>query len=214
MSLARRVAAAKVGDVTDEGARAVIEPDEVLRYWLDDVGPKGWYAADDAVDATIRDRFGDALALAADGGLRDWCDRARSSLAYIVLTDQFSRNVHRGEAAAFATDATARAAAQRAIHAGWDRRVDGPARMFFYMPLEHSESLEHQERAVRLFMLRMPQGGTDWLLHARAHREVIRLFGRFPFRNEALGRSSTPAERDWLDAGAYGATVKAMQAGG
>ena len=115
----------------------------------------------------------------------------------------------RGTGQAFATDGIARAAAIVAVDRKWDCRIDPPARQFFYLPFEHSESRTDQDRAVRLFADRMPEA-KDNMLHARAHREVIRRFGRFPFRNAALGRPSTPEEERWLEDGAYGAEVRRL----
>jgi uncharacterized protein (DUF924 family) len=98
-----------------------------------------------------------------------------------------------------------------AVHRDWDLRIDPPARQFFYLPFGHSEMPADQDRAVRLVHLRLP-GQPDTLLHARAHREVIRRFGRFPFRNAALGRIDTPEEAAWLAAGGYGAAVETLRA--
>ncbi|RVT85162.1 DUF924 domain-containing protein [Rhodobacteraceae bacterium CCMM004] len=187
-------------------------PDEVLAYWLDEVGSAGWYKADDDLDDQIRDRFAADWERAVEGGLSLWLTYPNGTLAYIVLTDQFPRNMFRGDERAFATDAVARAAAKMAISRGWDLRVDEPARQFFYMPLMHSENLCDQDRCVRLMMTRMPEAGEDKLVHARAHREVIRRFGRFPHRNEALNRPFQHGEEAYLADGGYGATVRALQA--
>ena len=186
-------------------------PDEILSYWIDEIGPEGWYKEDAAVDATIRARFEAAWRIAAGGGLQDWLCSPRSSLAYLILTDQFPRNMFRGEAAAFATDRIARRAALRAIAQGWDLKIAPPERQFFYLPLMHSEVLPDQEQGVRLILMRMPEGAPN-LLHARAHRAVIRRFGRFPHRNAALGRRSSAAEDAFLEAGGYGAVVRELQA--
>ena len=105
----------------------------------------------------------------------------------------------------------ARAAAKVAISRGWDLKIDEPARQFFYMPLVHSECLSDQDRAVRLIMTRMPETGQSNLLHAKAHREVVRKFGRFPNRNEALARETPAAEAAFLKEGGYGATVEALK---
>lgn len=188
------------------------EFEDVLRFWLEECGPEDWYVGGAALDARIRDRFGAAWEAARAGRLHDWEGNAAGSLALLIITDQFSRNIFRGDARAFATDALARDVARRAISRGFDRATDAPQRQFFYLPFEHSESLTDQERAVRLIATRMDAPET--LLHARAHREVIRRFGRFPFRNEALGRADTGAERDFLDAGAYGAVVRRLQVEG
>lgn len=185
-------------------------PDEVLAFWLDETGPEGWYAGGAELDQTIRDRFEADYDRATEGALSLWLTYASGALAYIILTDQFSRNMFRDTAKAFASDPIAKAAAKAAISKGWDMRIDGEARQFFYMPLMHSECLEDQERCVRLFATRMGDGSN--LLHARAHREIIRRFGRFPTRNEALDRTSSEAEQAYLDEGGYGAIVNEMKA--
>ena len=189
------------------------DADEVLRFWIDETGPEGWYGGGAALDRAVAERFGGTLEAAAEGALSLWLTHPSGALAYCIVTDQFPRHVHRGGAAAFATDALARAAAGSAVRQGWDRRIDPPARQFFYLPFMHAECPRHQDRAVRLIADRMPQdeGGASNLLHARAHREVIRRFGRFPYRNEALGRTDSEAERRWTERGGYGATVRALQ---
>ncbi|WP_137701932.1 DUF924 family protein [Marimonas lutisalis] len=184
---------------------------EILEFWLDKVGPKGWYDASDALDAEVRERFGDIWQKAREGAFSLWLTYPSGTLAYIILLDQFPRNMHRGSAEAFATDKIARATAKAAIHKGWDMKIDEPARQFFYMPLMHSENLCDQEHCIRLMKERMPETGADNLLHAQAHREVIRQFGRFPYRNEALQRASTAQEKQYVADGGYGSTVKALQ---
>ena len=181
----------------------------VLDFWLDEVGPDGWYKGDEALDARIRDGFRDLWRRATAGALSLWLTYPSGALAYCVLTDQFPRNMFRKTAQAFASDGIARAAACMAVDRKWDLRIDPPARQFFYLPFEHSEAISDQDRAVRLFKERMPEA-EDNLLHARAHREVIRLFGRFPHRNDALGRESTEEERRWMDDGGYGRLVREM----
>jgi uncharacterized protein (DUF924 family) len=126
------------------------------------------------------------------------------------VTDQFSRNIHRDTPMAFACDGRALAAARRAIEAGWDMGAPEPERQFFYMPFEHSEVPADQAMAVHLMETRMPSD-PDMALHARAHAEVIRRFGRFPTRNAALGRVSAPDEQSYLDAGGYAAIVRALK---
>ena len=187
-------------------------PDEILAFWLEEAGPAGWYAGGEEMDRTIRDRFQEDYNAACDGSLSQWVTHPRGALAFIILTDQFSRNIHRGSPKAFASDGLARSAAKTAISKGWDRRIEEPGRQFFYMPLVHSECLSDQDRAVRLFMTHMPETGAQNLLHAKAHREVIRAFGRFPTRNEALGRPCSPAEQAYLDEGGYGAMVEKLKA--
>ncbi len=184
--------------------------DDVLSFWLDEVGPKGWYAVDDALDAEIRNRFLGLWEKACDGRLIRWASCAKGSLAYIIVTDQFPRNMFRGDGRAFDTDDLARQVAARACHLGFDRQTPEPQRQFFYLPLMHSESQMDQDRAVRMFLLRMPETGASNLLHARAHRAVIREFGRFPYRNDALGRATTEREQVFLDKGGYGSAVEAL----
>ncbi len=187
--------------------------DAVLAYWLDELGPAGWYDGSDAIDTAIRDRFLTAWEDAHAGAYGLWLTYPNGALAYILLTDQFPRNMFRGQARSFATDRQALAAAKSAINHGWDMRIDEPARQFFYLPLMHSENLADQDRAVRLIHDRLPATGASNLLHARAHREVIRQFGRFPYRNAALARPFTAVEQAYVTSGGYGQTVKAMQAG-
>ncbi|MGI1663174.1 DUF924 family protein [Palleronia sp. KMU-117] len=186
-------------------------PDDILTYWLDKVGPEGWYKGGDALDAEIRETFLSDWTRARDGALSLWLTYPNGTLAYIILTDQFPRNMFRDRPEAFALDKAARSAAKTAIDKGWDLRIDEPARQFFYLPLMHSECLADQDRCVRLMMTRLPQSGASSLLHAKAHREVIRRFGRFPYRNAALSRDTQPAEAAFLSDGGYGATVRALQ---
>jgi uncharacterized protein (DUF924 family) len=189
----------------------MIGPEEVLEFWLDEIGPKGWYDTSDDLDAKIHDTFGATWQAACEGKFSLWLTYPSGALAYIILTDQFSRNMFRGSGKAFASDKIALAAAKSAIDKGWDMRIDEPARQFFYMPLMHSENLCDQDRCVRLMCERMPITREDSLLHARAHREVIRKFGRFPYRNDVLDRAGTANEQAYVENGGYGATVRALQ---
>ncbi|MEL7278740.1 MAG: DUF924 family protein [Pseudomonadota bacterium] len=186
-------------------------PQEVLEFWLDEIGPRDWYKASEALDGTIRDRFEAAWMRATEGTYGLWLTYPSGTLAYILLMDQFPRNMFREDARSFQTDAYALAAAKLAIQNGWDLRIDEPARQFFYLPLMHSENLCDQERCIRLLIERMPVQGGENLLHARAHREVIRQFGRFPHRNQVLSRISTEQEKTFLEQGGYGMTVRILQ---
>lgn len=186
-------------------------PEHVLAFWLDECAPSDWYKSDPAFDAIIRERFMQAWQEATEGALGLWLTHPSGVLAYIILTDQFPRNMFRDSGDAFATDHLARAAAKVAIDRNWDLKIDEPARQFFYVPLMHSENLSDQDRAVRLFHSRMPQTGVGMQDHACAHRAVIRDFGRFPYRNAALGRKTTATEQDFLAAGGYGAAIRAQQ---
>ncbi|MEM9871707.1 MAG: DUF924 family protein [Pseudomonadota bacterium] len=187
----------------------MVGPDEILAFWLDACSPEQWYTRDDALDQTIRDRFRSTWEAAREGSFSMWLTYPNGALAYIILTDQFPRNMFRDDARAFALDRASLAAAKSAIGKGWDLRIDEPARQFFYMPLEHSENLCDQDRAVRLICERIEDPVK--LLHARAHREVIRQFGRFPHRNAALSRKTTEPEQAHLEAGGYGAVVRSLE---
>lgn len=186
-------------------------PEDVLNFWLDEVGPKGWYDASPELDEAVRSRFESAWYRACEGTYGLWLTYPGGTLAYIVLMDQFPRNMFRDDPRAFATDKQALAAAKAAIHRGWDLRIDEPARQFFYLPLMHSENLCDQDRCVRLICERLPETGASNLLHARAHRDVIRQFGRFPYRNTALARASSDPELAYMQGGGYGTTVRALQ---
>ncbi len=181
------------------------DAETILDFWLNEVGPARWYAADPALDRTITERFADAVNDARDGALNDWILTPRSALALILLLDQFPRHIWRDQPKAFESDARAMAKAKRAMTLGHDMKIDEPARQFFYLPLMHSETQADQDRCVRLILTRMPKTGAANLPHAVAHRDVIRKFGRFPYRNAALKRASTAAESAWLDAGGYSA---------
>lgn len=192
----------------------MIGPEDVLSFWLDEIGPDGWYKQDEALDATIRDKFLNTWEGASEGRHSLWLTYPSGALAYIILTDQFPRNMFRGSGRAFATDRAALIAAKASIGKGWDMKIDEPARQFFYLPLMHSENLCDQDRCVRLMRERMPETGAPNLLHARAHRQVIRQFGRFPYRNEALNRNSTKGESEYVSTGGYGETVRQLQLAG
>lgn len=186
-------------------------PQDVLGFWLDEIEPSQWYVADKTLDAAIIARFKPTWTAATEGRFSLWLTYPSGALAYIVLMDQFSRNMFRGTAQAFSSDLPALAAAKSAIERGWDLRIDEPARQFFYLPLMHSENLCDQDRCVRLICDRLKESGASNLLHARAHREVIRRFGRFPTRNAALGRVNTPLEQTFLDGGGYGAILRELE---
>ncbi len=189
----------------------MIEPDDVLKFWLRDVGPEGWYKGGEEIDARCRADFLDLSLAARAGRIESWTKGTTGTLAYLIVTDQLPRNIFRGTAEAFATDPQARAASHKALSEGIDLAVPEPERQFFYMPLEHSEDAEDQALAVRMMEKRLPSD-PDMALHARAHQEIIRRFGRFPFRNAALGRVTTAKEQAFLDDGGYPALIKVMKA--
>ena len=186
----------------------MVGPDDILKFWLDECTPEQWFNTSDAFDELVRERFEETWKQATEGRFSLWLTYPNGALAYIILTDQMSRNMFRNDARAFSTDRAALVAAKSAIDKGWDLRVDQSARQFFYMPLEHSENLCDQERAVRLIHERLDD--TGYMLHAQAHREVIRSFGRFPHRNAALERKSTCAEQAYIDAGGYREILRSL----
>ncbi|SMR72418.1 Uncharacterized conserved protein, DUF924 family [Aliiroseovarius halocynthiae] len=185
---------------------------EIIHFWVDETGPEGWYNGSDDLDGTIRNRF---LAdwEAARAGQRDhWQDTAEGALGFLILTDQFPRNMFRGDARSFATDAAALACAEKAIAADLDLQIDLPTRQFFYMPFMHSEEMAMQDRCIELMQDRMsdPRGAGD-TLHARVHREIIRKFGRFPYRNDVLERQSSAEEIAFIQGGGYASIREKMQ---
>ena len=172
-------------------------PDELLDFWRN-AGMAKWFNGGEAFDAQCRMRWHEAHHAAARREFDHWMDHADGALALLVLLDQIPRNIFRGSGHAFATDGLALQLANRALDAGFDAASDPALRMFFYLPFEHSEAMADQDRSVALFEALGPGQALDY---AHAHRNVIARFGRFPHRNAALGRSNTPDEQAWLDAG-------------
>jgi uncharacterized protein (DUF924 family) len=162
-----------------------------------------WFGADEATDTHCRAIFGASLSHALNGKLDSWEVTDRGLVALIVLLDQFSRNIHRGTAQAFGGDSKALALAQDTIASGRHLRLPLIHRVFLYLPLEHSEELALQNQCVALFeelaLVSDHSQLTSFTRYARAHRDVIAKFGRFPHRNAALGRSSSPAEIAYLE---------------
>jgi uncharacterized protein (DUF924 family) len=181
-------------------------PEEVLAFWFGREGEEGygefrevWFAKDPDFDREIRDRFESVYEEAVAGGLEDWKEEARSCLALIVVLDQFPRNMFRGDARMYAADELAIAAARHALERAYDRELARFQRVFMYLPFEHSEDLEDQRRAVELFhRLAEETGQEDLLVYAVRHLKIIERFGRFPHRNEILGRRTTPEEAEFL----------------
>lgn len=164
-----------------------------------------WFSVDESQDADIRQRFGSLLETAEAGGLTEWENTPESQLALIVLLDQFSRNLYRGSAKAFANDARAVQLAEASVTQGWDQKLHPLQRLFIYLPFEHSEDLKHQDMAVTHFEQLSAEAPVeqrklyDMLLdYAQRHRDVIVRFGRFPHRNQRLNRQNTPEEAQFL----------------
>lgn len=172
-----------------------IDPKTVVGFWKA-AGPDKWFAKDEAFDAQFRDRFMEAHIAAARRELDGWMDTAEGALALMILLDQFPRNVWRNTGHAFATDPLARHLALSALDAGRDQEVENDLRRFFYLPLQHAEDLALQERQVVLFQAMDRPADDRWAEH---HHGVIARFGRFPHRNAALGRDTTPDEAAFLE---------------
>jgi uncharacterized protein (DUF924 family) len=159
-----------------------------------------WFVKDAAFDALIGQRFGDLIERALDGAIARWSAAAIGALAQILVLDQFTRNVFRGDARAFAGDPRALAAARALMASGQDRTLTGVQRQFVYLPFEHAEDLPAQREGLRLFAQLerdQPEVG-ELLTWAQRHHDIIERFGRFPHRNTALGRTSTPEELAFL----------------
>jgi uncharacterized protein (DUF924 family) len=169
--------------------------EDVLHFWFEQVGPRQWFAKDEAFDNALRERFGALHARVVSGEEPAITATPRSALAAIVVLDQFSRNLHRGDPRAFAGDIRARGLARDALDRRFDVGLPADQRMFLYMPFQHSEDLGDQQRSVALFEA---LGNAEWTHFAHAPRNLIARFGRFPHRNAVLGRASTPEELDAL----------------
>jgi uncharacterized protein (DUF924 family) len=184
--------------MTGEGSRTV-EPEwvgNVIRFWLEETPPEARFKRDDALDTAIANRFGaiyERLSIAPPevSGLTP-----RTALAALIVLDQFPRNMFRGTSRAFASDSAALRIAQAAVDAGHDKALDKYGRLFVYLPFEHSENLADQDKSVALIA---DLGDADLDRYAIAHRDIVRRFGRFPHRNAALGRVSTPEESEFLE---------------
>lgn len=199
---------------TDAGA---VTPDDILDFWFgtltgptdhDPAKAKLWWGGSKALDEEIGERFGARFEQARSGALDAWLDSPRSALALIILLDQFSRNLGRGTPDAFASDAKAQSICLAAIDRGHDAELRPIERGFLYMPLMHAESRELAARSVALFEAlsddtkrRCPSDHPDFLPHAKQHAEIVQRFGRYPHRNQILGRSNTAEEEAFLQAG-------------
>lgn len=172
-----------------------ITPSAVVAFWKE-AGPKMWFAKDDAFDAEFRRRFEAAHFAAARREFDHWAETPEGSLALLILLDQFPRNSFRNTGHAFATDPLARHFAVMAVDGGQDGRMQNDLRRFFYLPFQHHEDMASQDRQLALFQ-RMERPADDrWAEH---HHRVIATFGRFPHRNRALGRETTPQEQAFMD---------------
>lgn len=176
----------------------MISPDEILDFWFVEHGEADWFGGKPEFDAVLARRFTGTYAAVARGEAAWWRQTPSGRLAEIIVLDQFCRQLHRKQPEAFASDAMALALAQEAVEAGDDLRVEPRRRTFIYMPYMHSEDLAVHEEAIHLFE-RLGDEGT--LKYEIMHRDCIARFGRYPRRNEALGRTSTPEEIEYMNAG-------------
>lgn len=180
--------------------------EEILGFWFGQPGEAGygkprkvWFVKEPAFDQEVRLRFLGDYELAAAGKLEDWQSTPAGCLALVILLDQFPRNMFRNQPKAFATDSQALAVAQYAVAQGFDRQMLPVQRWFIYLPFEHSENVDHQRRSVELFRrLSDDPDSADTIDYAVRHLEIIERFGRFPHRNQILGRETTPEEAEFL----------------
>ncbi|MBM3543596.1 MAG: DUF924 domain-containing protein [Alphaproteobacteria bacterium] len=173
--------------------------DDVVRFWFEELTPKNWFRRDTIVDAAIKVRFGEIYEQLKEGVPDDWLSSPEGFLAAIIVLDQFPRNMFRDDARAFATDEEALTLAKRAIAQGLDERLAPKERAFLYMPFQHAEDAKDQARSAGLFTALGNPYNLDFALR---HQAVIDRFGRFPHRNQVLGRSSTTEEMAFLEKGA------------
>lgn len=181
-------------------------PDEILDFWFGREGEPGygefrdeWFQKDEEFDRQVRDRFLEDYERASRGEYDGWQQNPESCLALVILLDQFPRNLFRGDARTHASDDKALDISREAIQKGFDRKMPPFQRHFLYMPFMHSEDLEDQQRSVALFHQLAGEGGPDVTEYAERHRDIVERFGRFPHRNEILGRETTPEEAEFLE---------------
>jgi uncharacterized protein (DUF924 family) len=174
-------------------------PNDILHFWRQ-AGPAKWYKVSPAFDDAIRLKFEPTHYAAARGTYDKWAETAEGALALLILLDQFPRNLYRGSGHAFATDGKARAIAKAAVEAGFHREVERAFAQFFVLPFEHSEDIADQDFGLALATELDDPEVLKWVV---IHRDIIVRFGRFPHRNAALGRATTPAEQEFLDEGGF-----------
>lgn len=172
-----------------------MQPKDVLDFWFVEHGPQDWYSGDPAFDQKCAERLAEVHQRAVRSELWTWRRQPEGRLAELILLDQVSRQLYRNDARAFASDTMALALSQEAIAHGADKALDTHGKLFVYMPFQHAESLVIQEESVKLFEA---LGDGAYLPYAIEHRDIIARFGRFPLRNKALGRMSTPEEIEYI----------------
>ncbi len=170
---------------------------EILHFWFEETEPQLWFQPHEAFDERVRDRFSVIYDMAKEGLCDKWAVDAEGALALCLVLDQFPRHIYRGLAAAYATDEKALFIAQQSVARGFDQMFSHEKRFFFYLPFEHSERMENQRKSVKLFEAMKEENPLAYRVSLQ-HIEIIEKFGRYPFRNKALGRVSTPEEEEWL----------------
>lgn len=170
---------------------------EVLHYWFEELSPQQWFQQSPQVDEAIKERFSVTYDLAADGLSNHWADDADGALALIIVLDQFPRHMFRNTPKAFETDEKALLVAKQAVHKGFDQVLEPVKRGFLYLPFQHSEVLGDQKKSVELFG-KMAEENPAGDMYAKRHLVPIEKFGRFPHRNEVLGRESSEEEIEFL----------------
>ena len=170
-----------------------IEPADIIDYWFSEKSKQFWFASTPSIDKEITSKYETVWEKAASGGLSSWGETADGSVALIIILDQFPLNMFRGKAKSFQTESMAVEVALNAIDNGFDEEMDNEKLLFLFMPLMHSENLDHQNLQVYLF-----EKYNFNLEFSKHHRDLVKKFGRFPHRNEILGRMSTMEELDYL----------------
>lgn len=170
---------------------------DVLHFWFEETAPSQWFQVSDVFDDMVRDRFSGLYNMAVNGVCDGWAREVDGALALVLIFDQFPRNMFRGSPQAFATDDRARQVSRKVIELGFDHLVGLAKRRFFYLPFEHSENLEDQTFSLSLFEKMREEEPLSYD-YALRHYKIIERFGRFPHRNEILGRVSTPEELEFI----------------
>ncbi|MDD5585878.1 MAG: DUF924 family protein [Alphaproteobacteria bacterium] len=173
-----------------------LAPEDILNFWFMETGQNRWFASDPALDEVLRGRFLETHEQAARGGLKKWEDTPEGMLALLLLLDIFPRRMFRNTPRAYATDGLALELARSAIIKHFDDRIDRLFKLFFYLPFGHAESAGNQRLAV--YYIRERTKEPAWIDEAGERQQIIRCFGRFPHRNAALGRATTPEEAEYL----------------
>ena len=172
---------------------SLIKPSDIIDYWFSKKSKQFWFASTPTIDKEIKSRYESIWEQAASGNFNFWRETANGSVALIIILDQFPLNMFRSEAKSFRTENMAIEVSLNAINNGFDEEMDNEKLLFLFMPLMHSENIEHQNLQVYLF-----DKYNFNLEFSKHHRDLVKKFGRFPHRNEILGRKSTTEELDYL----------------